>query len=664
MSSAQRKPLSAIPGNRRQTKRKSFGKGLAVEAICHIRGQTLAAKLKEADPARFILDMTSPSSLFSTPDDIELEIEVDGEIIIAGSWRIASATTIENHTRYVIERSYHEVLVPFHGFISITAAWLPSHIAILQHRAEDRAPSISTHIGELKDSPVQTPVTLRSSSGAIPGKFDFSADLASMSELVVNLASSTHNLQVGSTVVVDYVFCSVRYLFYATLSEIDAQFGDVILTVPREIIAVTDRPHWRARCQLTRTIGTKDGRKMSVTLQEISPTGAEVLTDGLTQADLGHPIAIFSDSDEFVSGTVVFVSEQDKRAAISFDRPDFDNYRPLLNLLTATHTNGIVTRIPNLGQQFQELYREVGYGRESAPNGMDWAGETQKIWDVQDQELPGNNLGRIIDGDLQISFGTLPVSATTVYGHSLAMRKSLGSIGHLFDILARSLWWTDTLPGVRNYLGAARNSSRFSTRLFTSIQGHADAGEVIFPALKIGYQTPSPGSGENLKIADCSLAEAMTAISKTPPAYQDFYRALASPSQWLLEHHQLTPFVLMDETGKQLAAGVRHRSRPYFTAADIFNFDGVFFADQNSIPWTALEKIFGSSGCPLEVLVPGAVPEAKGLPADTKLTPKEWYFVPRENLGPIVASFCRSIFQVVRKYGEDATAYLERMIAS
>jgi len=630
------------------------------DAKCRVAGQTHPCVVAAAADGRVLLEFTTPNADFTAKNSISIEITSGGETIIAGDWFIASQANAQGCSRYTLERPFHSFLTPIQHLLSPTSAWLPSHIAVLYLAVPGGTSSMATHIADLKDSPISTSVTVSGSFGSAIGKFDFSDEIAQMSGFAVNIGADSFGININAPVIVEYVFCSVRYIFSTTLKEFDSNFGDLILDMPQAIVAVTNRRHWRAKCDVRRDSQVADGQKLSTLITHISPTGALANIRGITDDHLGKKICLFEGENPAIRGIIAAV--QSDVVAISFDTPHRDDIKPMLQLFAATLGESEILRTPENRWMFLDLYRQVGYGPNNEIADSEWALKTTEVWNAQDTELPGNNLGLFIKGSLEVSFGTLPVSANAVYGHSLAMLKTLDAIGHLFEAMVRSLWWTDLLPGIRYYIGAARHTSRFSTRLFTSIQSHAAAGDIVFPAMKVFPPPATLSTSSGLRMTTCTLDEALVVLNESPLGFRSFYSSMVVPSEWLHELQQASPFLVYDDSGSPIASGLRRRCKLYFTAADILNFDAIFFPYPQSIPWTALISLFAPTGYPVEIFVPGQMVSRDGLDNGIKSTPKEWYFIPRDDLGPIVASFGRSIYQVIRKYGDAARAYLERVL--
>ncbi len=647
--------LRVIHGNRRTRSRSHtydhVGLNVAVSG-----GEPVACTIIETSAGR-VLIQTDEQLPFSESQPKHIEIKEDGRVRISGYWLIQQKRSDSACQIYQLTLPIEDRLQKYSSLLDPEITYRPNRFRLFDLGADEDLKEVSELFTDLSDFPIPIPVSINLNGSATSGHLNFQARRRELSSIDISVDSSTQ-IEANRKVILQFTFYSIRYILETYATEHDKDFEILSLSVPSDILSVSARRFDRWDCAVHAVLTSGD-RKYEGQLNNISPTGtlfcssstvdSQLLSNGnLSLLVPGlNPIACYAASHVDTSIGLRFAPRQEQQV------------RALFN---STVPSPLTLRRPGNYSDFAELYRLVGYAPTSEGELEKWKSQSDDSWRYQDSILDGNTIGAYgSDNSLTISFSSIPISSTMVYGHSLAMKKSLQGIAKFFDVCNHNLSWCELIPKIEFYSGSARLRSKFSTKLHTVFRYHAmPESHSVFHALAV-LPSSTPASNESGLTFEL-VANPHEHVSMP---YKKLVENISVPHPLISERHEISSYLIRDQVGNVAGLAVAHSAPPFFTAANILRCVWVFSFDAASVQ-TLVDAVLTADtfqGHEVDIFLPTPESPPQELAGSYEQEQIFWYFFHKDDFGPVWASINRAGWSALRKYGELSLAHLERFFS-
>ena len=330
----------------------------------------------------------------------------------------------------------------------------------------------------------------------------------------------------------------------------------------------------------------------------------------------------------------------------------------LIATITKDPQLAFVQRTESCYEKFLELYENVGYAPLQQEAVVGWRKRSCNTWRRLDTRLPGTTIGGTAGENIVSSWGTLPLSQTAVYAHSVCMLDSLPAAASLFAQAIHSLTWVDAIPGIRYWVGSYTSESKF-----ISLQKPKDFEIPGQLELEVVQSEPTT----SFSVQPSPDVMLVSATDEHRSLLSDNHRAIAAELERahpvLSDMHSIAVTTVCDRAhGTPLALVLLQTALPELTAANEYSWVWVFpFA--NGITWEdlcrRLRRLEILSGIPLQFAVPtNSVAIATN--RSEKLTPSIWRFTPTSELPLLRRSFQSAFEPLLSQYSdEESKLYTE-----
>ena len=275
----------------------------------------------------------------------------------------------------------------------------------------------------------------------------------------------------------------------------------------------------------------------------------------------------------------------------------------LIATITKDPRLAFVQRTESCYEKFLELYEQVGYAPVQPEAVSDWRKRSCATWRQLDTRLPGSMTGGIEGEKIASSWGTLPLSQSAVYSHSVCMLDGLPAAATLFAQAMHSLTWADAIPGIRYWVGSYPSDSKFiplqKPRDF-EIPGQLELELVRCEPATTSLVQPS---------ADVML---VSVTDEHRSLLSENHRAIVAelerPHPVLSDMHSIAVATVRDRAhGTPLALVLLQTALPELTAANVYSWVWVF-PFTYGIEWAdlcrRLRRLEILSRIPLQIAVP------------------------------------------------------------
>lgn len=661
--------LQLVTGNRR-THNREHARHSQSALFGTINGITIdSCEIQEHSFGRVVLTTNEVElfNLLKKAQNVPITLSTKFECHISGTWNIA-ATRLENDSFiFVLEIPQLSNILPLAGFVDSQVLLRPGRFRVLDSSLENDIRDLSRHFTDLADfsQSITCTVSVESDKPTFKVAYDFSAKRKSLEilDLLVLDQRNISEFQPGKSITIDYRFMTVRYLFKTTIIEVDRDFNVISIVFPKHIIAITARRFDRWNTSLDIQCSAENNTvTTNCTLIEHSPAGGVIQFETLPNwVKQGSIITLHSKSPSPVNAIVRGVHPKTAHLSFPSSLSEPAALRDLFNLAVKPP---LELRNSETWPIFKSIYEAVGYKPDKDISSKNWDNLTESAWDILDSKMPGNTIGARDKDHLAIAFSAIPLSDQTVYGHSLAMLKTLGAVAHFSEVALHNLAWVEFLESVQFYCGSARLKSGFATRLHTVFETHA-APETyrIFHALAV---LPS-NSHDQSPPCDYRCEESTLENLSLGEPYKTLVTKISKPHSLISDYHKIKTFKIIDPiTNKCAAAAIAHNSPHYFTAANILRCTWLFIleeeADIQQIYLTVKNNDF-MKDLEVDIFLPNPSKTPPKLQTESEQEEIFWYIFQKDEFGPILASINKAAWSVLRKYGPEAAEYIARMVS-
>jgi hypothetical protein len=664
MSAPTRRTLHLIPGERRvQDRIKSISTGITLHG--YVGGLLLIeATCELVEFGRVIIKTRNPIDNNMPDSRNKIELKSATDLLLNGEWG-TKVLRVESDFSF-IELSYpnREYFLPLEDFLPTESFFRLDRLKSLWLNNEKDNYEVSSLFTDLSDhmSPIST--TIHHGNAQTACSLNFDSKTKEFREIHLNLKDFNKAVP-NDNVTITFNFLTIRYMFHTTIKEIDIDFGLFVLNLPSVLVAMTARQYDRRDCNLEVTISNHLGEKSNGTILNISPSGAEMRVEELMLA-FGEEFQIFLPTNSNLTISAKVKGVRNKKVGMEFISPP-ETIRKIFNLSV---NFPFVLRDSKNQKDFASLYTRVGYDKKVGDYDRaiythnEWQEKTCKIWEAQDSIFPGNNLG-VYDGSTLISsFGMLPISEKVAYAHSYAMEKGLASIASCFDALMFNVASTELIPSIRYFLGSGSTESTFTTRLFSAFKAcPAPDRQHFLYSLRLSNGKEDT---KNLMGSKYLIMEDDDIISTVPEQYKIFFENFNHPHPDLVHIHEVKHFKITDsETEKNIGYVIAHQAPEFMTAANFFRIAWCFLDNET----VDLEKVYRTLHAnsfiqPLQInfFFPDLLSPKQRLSSNRNQDTIQWALIDKEEMGPVCASIGRTVYAVLKKYGNSAQEYLERIV--
>lgn len=608
--------------------------------------------------------MTVPNDIKHEFDNVPVETQViirhNDALFISGKWRVFVSRVTQDGVIIVLEHAFLSQLKLLEDTLDNRHLLRADRLRVLNLESPGDLKEIEHHFTDLSDFPTKVPCRINYGSTTIDASFNFESQSKDLSELNFTI-TDVPKFTANDSIQVEYTFLTVRYIIVANVLEFDFDFGVLVVKFPSWLTAITSRRYDRREANL------------SVQLKRVAE--AEFAAGALVSCSVaGGTISLSNDYDLQIESeilltvhglnvTVPAIVKSIRKNVIGFAfHPELADRRDIQKIYGSTIVEPFVIRTSENYAAFEDLYREVGYGPKTPEQNDDWVEKTRKCWVYQDGQLPGNKLGATKNGVLTAAVGLLPMSDTISYGHSVAMVKSLDSIAHYLELAALNMAFTE-LFDTTYFMGSAKLTSHFSTRLYTIFEAHArpTSHQLVYSLGVYGPREANMPNVGSYAIEVCSSTE-----PTVPHRIKDFFNWYSRPHPSFAGVHEIRHFRVVNRgTGIVAAWIVGHSTPEYFTAANIFRIAFVFLGDDASV-----EQVYSAIQADdffAELEINFISSDLKTIPSPpvTTRSKKEvfWFIFEKEEMGPVLASVSRAAWAVMRKYGDMPHEYVRKLMA-
>lgn len=323
----------------------------------------------------------------------------------------------------------------------------------------------------------------------------------------------------------------------------------------------------------------------------------------------------------------------------------------LIATITKDPRLAFVQRTESCYEKFLELYEQVGYAPVQPEAVSDWRKRSCATWRQLDTRLPGSMTGGIEGEKIASSWGTLPLSQSAVYSHSVCMLHGLPAAATLFAQAMHSLTWADAIPGIRYWVGSYPSDSKF-----TPLQKPRD------------FEIPGQLELELVRCEPATTSLVQPSADVMLVSVTDEHRSLLSenhraivaelerPHPVLSDMHSIAVATVRDRAhGTPLALVLLQTALPELTAANVYSWVWVF-PFTYGIEWAdlcrRLRRLEILSRIPLQIAVPIKSVHARPNPNE-KLIPSFWRFTPTSELPLLRRSFHSAFESLLSPYSDE-----------
>jgi hypothetical protein len=323
----------------------------------------------------------------------------------------------------------------------------------------------------------------------------------------------------------------------------------------------------------------------------------------------------------------------------------------LIETITKDPQLAFVQRTESCYGKFLQLYEDVGYAPVQLEAVDGWRKRSCDTWRQLDARLPGTMTGGRGGEKIVSSWGTLPLSQSAVYGHSVCMLDSLSATATLFAQAMHSLTWVDAIPGIRYWVGSYPSQSKF-----IPLQKPRD------------FEIPDQLELELVRCEPARTALVQRNADVMLVSVTDEHRSLLSanhraivaelerPHPVLSDMHSIAVATVRDRAhGMPLALVLLQTTLPELTAANVYSWIWVF-PFTYGIEWThlcrRLRRLEILSRVPLQIAVQTNSVPVRPNPNE-KLIPSFWRFTPRSELPLLRRSFQATFESLLSQYSDE-----------
>ena len=323
----------------------------------------------------------------------------------------------------------------------------------------------------------------------------------------------------------------------------------------------------------------------------------------------------------------------------------------LIETITKDPQLAFVQRTQSCYGKFLQLYEDIGYAPVQLEALDGWRKRSCNTWRQLDARLPGTMTGGRRGGEIVSSWGTLPLSQSAVYSHSVCMLDSLPAAATLCAQAIHSLSSADVMPGVRYWVGSYPSDSKF-----IPLQKPPDfeiPGQLELELVRCEPSTTSlvQPSADVMLVSVTDDHRSLLSENHRPIVAE-----LERPHPALLDMHSIAVATVRDRAhGTPLALVLLQTALPELTAANVYSWVWVFpFAD--GIEWSdlcrRLRRLEILSRTPLQIAAPTNSAPSRPNPNE-KLIPSFWRFTPRAELPLLRRSFQSAFESLLSQYSDE-----------
>ena len=282
----------------------------------------------------------------------------------------------------------------------------------------------------------------------------------------------------------------------------------------------------------------------------------------------------------------------------------------------------------------------------------DWRARCVDTWSKLDAAIPGTFTGGRCDNRLVSGFGTLPISPSIVYGHSLRMMKTLEAAATAYSQFLYSLEWMEKLPDVKYWAGSYHHGQRFVTLLQQRPLSTTVSGQLEYYAVRC-----SPLGMQRVATTDMFLTKSSPSDEGLLcPEHSTIYQHLSGAHPLLKKYHRVSKATVhCSLTDKPVALALIQESLPELTAINIFAAPWIFpVANEGDVfsLFHRLRSIDEFVGQRLEIVLPAAVlPESAAVLDGVRIY--FWALAPRISVFALRQTFRSAFEYLLGKYSDE-----------
>ena len=323
----------------------------------------------------------------------------------------------------------------------------------------------------------------------------------------------------------------------------------------------------------------------------------------------------------------------------------------LIETITKDPQLAFVQRTESCYGKFLQLYEDVGYAPVQLEALDGWRKRSCNTWRQLDARLPGTMTGGMGGEKIVSSWGTLLLSQSAVYGHSVCMLDSLPAAATLFAQAIHSLTWADAIPGIRYWVGSYPSDSKF-----IPLQKPSDfeiPGQLELELVRCEPATTSPVQPSADVMLVSVTDEHRSLLSDN---HQAIVLELERPHPSLTGMHSIAVATVNDRAhGTPLGLVLLQTALPELTAANVYSWVWVF-PFTNGVEWAdlcrRLRRLEILSGIPMQFAVPTNSAPIPPNPNE-KLIPSFWRFTPTSELHLLRRSFQAAFESRLSQYSDE-----------
>ncbi len=597
-------------------------------------------------------------ALINDESSLSVSLKLNEDLIITGNWFITPVRKSNGHLILNLDHPEKDTVSALAPVLQGEHFMRADFMKVFAQGSTQGAEAISGIFTDLVDFGKRVPCNIFGEGKTTSTTFNFEARQKQLSEIYLVLPAN-FKLPILTPVIIEFKFLAVRYVFAATVLAYDQNFGILSVTPPSAIAALTTRRYDRTPCNIDAVLLRDNAHSTAVKITSISATGCEINLDG--------PLEAFANCDYALSiprlDLQFPVALRDRRGqALGLSFADNQNHileiRKLFNECVKPPN---ILRTPEHYPVFLELYKKVGYG--PTPGDELWEEKTIAAWKHQDSVLPGNTIGTLMNGELINSFGILPIAQRTAGTHSLAMEKSIHSIGYFLELINHNLSNLDLIPHIQYYFGSVRTSSRFTSRLYTLFEHQSK------PTLHETYFCLSVNPGPSQDSApplSYSINECFEHHEDDYPTLRFFDHVLSSEHELLKNIQFFNHFEIKNQSGTTVAFIKSLKMPTFYTAVNIFSVCFCFILSPEFSEQEALDLLTSSphfSNQYIEIFRPDFEKSTTGVKTQRKVDEAFYFVFAKDEIGTLLANMHRAAWRILQKYGDAADPYLEKAIA-
>jgi hypothetical protein len=305
-------------------------------------------------------------------------------------------------------------------------------------------------------------------------------------------------------------------------------------------------------------------------------------------------------------------------------------------------------RIGENYDRFLDLYKQVGYAPVDPLALRQWQQRSLETWSKLDQGiLEGSYAGGTdADGRVVSGWGTLPISPTVAYGHSVCMERTLSGVASLYLPALHSLAGVDRIAGISYWAGSYARRSGFTSRFQKS---DVDIPNQI-AANVIRYMPKLNDDAARRRIVISDSTEGDLNILSEEDALVFYLLSRSHPS--LRDIHSVRAVAVRDERDQPLGLLLIPQAVAELTASNVFSWVWAFPAigtDPRKLA-SILRQSDVVRDRTIQVVMPEPITSEFAHTFDE--VPSFWVFTPRASMAALRLSI-RGVFEhVIDKYAE------------